>query len=130
MEIWEKRDAWAPLRKKGSFGRGIVGERSEREQRKSSLAVVVVDPFSTGALLAAKVVSRGYHCIRVLSTVNSPVGSLVQEGLNTQYDATVQHHPDGLARTIKKLEDMPWDIVAIVPGAETGVLLADQLSKR
>ena len=54
-------------------------------------AVVVVDPFSSGAILAEKVVASGRYCIRVFSEFNSPVASLVSEGLTIQYDATVQH---------------------------------------
>jgi hypothetical protein len=54
-------------------------------------AVVVVDPFSTGAILAEKVVATGRHCIRVFSEYNSPIASFVSESSKVQYDATVQH---------------------------------------
>ena len=61
---------------------------------------------------------------------------MVQEGVTTQYDATVQHDNEAedqeraLADTVRQLEDLPWKIVAILPGAETGVLLADKLCGR
>ena len=32
------------------------------------------------------------------------------------------------ARVAQKLLQLPWPIVAVLPGAETGVLLADQLA--
>ena len=35
-----------------------------------------------------------------------------------------------LAQTIKALRELPFHIIAIIPGAETGVELADQLSHR
>ena len=52
--------------------------------------VVVVDPFSTGAHLAAEACKQGYKCARVLSAWDSPVASLVQHGINADYIATIQ----------------------------------------
>jgi biotin carboxylase len=56
--------------------------------------------------------------------------------VSVSYDATVQHD-DGMADqdlaakfTAQKLLALPWKIVAVLPGAETGVLLADQLAGR
>eukprot|EP00600_Ochromonadales_sp_CCMP1393_P003118 CAMPEP_0174978690 /NCGR_PEP_ID=MMETSP0004_2-20121128/14353_1 /TAXON_ID=420556 /ORGANISM="Ochromonas sp., Strain CCMP1393" /LENGTH=988 /DNA_ID=CAMNT_0016230109 /DNA_START=105 /DNA_END=3071 /DNA_ORIENTATION=+ len=98
--------------------------------------VVVVDPFSTGAHLAAEINQRGYKCARVFSAWDSPVASLVQKGLKIDYCATIQHNdrlaePDkAVAETITALKELPFPIVAILPGAETGVELADQLSAR
>ena len=53
--------------------------------------VVIVDPFSSGAILAELVVAGGRRCVRVFSEYNSPVANLVSENVKVQYDATVQH---------------------------------------
>jgi|AntAceMinimDraft_5_1070358.scaffolds.fasta_scaffold99632_1 hypothetical protein len=57
--------------------------------------VVIVDPFSSGAVLAQRVVASGRYCVRVLSEFNSPVASLVSEHAAVQFDATVQHDDRG-----------------------------------
>jgi hypothetical protein len=57
--------------------------------------VVIVDPFSSGALLAQRVLASGRYCVRVLSEYNSPVASLVSEHAAVQFDATVQHDDRG-----------------------------------
>ncbi len=61
---------------------------------------------------------------------------LVQEGVEVDYIATVQHNdqiPDqelALAKTAQGLLDLPFNILGVLPGAETGVELADQLAER
>ncbi len=65
-------------------------------------AVAVVDPFSTGMHLAAAIVRSGVKCVRVLSIWDSPVASLVQEGVDCEFCATIQHNdqdPDENAST-------------------------------
>lgn len=55
--------------------------------------VAVVDPFSTGAHLANEIRKKGFKCARVLSAWDSPVASLVMEGLgDVDFCATVQHN--------------------------------------
>ncbi|CAM9247499.1 unnamed protein product [Phaeothamnion confervicola] len=72
----------------------------------------------------------------VFSEVDSPIANLVQQGTNLRPDVTIQHdstHPDpflAVQQTVTALCDLPHPIVAIVPGAETGVELADVLSAR
>lgn len=98
--------------------------------------IVVVDPFSTGAHLAAAVVKAGYRCARVLSIWDSPVASLVQEGITAEYCATIQHNDQladqerALNETVNSLRALPFEVIAVIPGAETGVELADQLATR
>lgn len=48
--------------------------------------------FSTGAHLAGEVCRQGLKCCRVLSSWDSPVAALVQQGIATDYCATVQHN--------------------------------------
>lgn len=109
------------------------GRYAVQSDRNVTPAVVVVDPFSSGAILAAGIVKRGYHCIRVLSAKSSPVSEIAAEGVRPQFDATVRfddEDPDeegALDRLFEELEQLPWTIVAVLPGCETGVLLADRL---
>ena len=98
--------------------------------------VVVVDPFSTGAQLAAGVCAKGYKCVRILSIWDSPVASLIQSGVNADFHATLQFD-DRLDDEDKATNDvcdqiraLPFPVVAVLAGAETGVELADRLSHR
>lgn len=99
-------------------------------------AIVIVDPFSTGAHLAAAVCAAGYKCARVFSIWDSPVAALVQQGLTLDYSATIQHNdilPNqdvATDETVAMLRALPFTIIAVIPGAETGVELADRLSHR
>lgn len=43
-------------------------------------------------LLLAFASKAGYKCIRVFSIWDSPVAALVQEGLDVEFSATVQHN--------------------------------------
>ena len=97
---------------------------------------MIVDPFSTGAHLAAAVCAAGYKCARVFSIWDSPVAALVQQGLALDFSATIQHNDNlpnqdlATDETVAMLRALPFPIVAVIPGAETGVELADRLSHR
>jgi hypothetical protein len=70
-------------------GSGTLGNQSIPS---SESAIVIVDPFSTGAHLAAEVCKQGYKCVRVFSIWDSPVAVLIQQGLEINYTATIQHN--------------------------------------
>ena len=131
---WSKHEkARGKLEHRHSFvGRG---DRSSSVDDVKS-AVVIVDPFSTGAHLADLVCSSGYKCVRVLSMWDSPVAALVQKGLTTDFAASVQHNDrladqeEAISTSIQALNALPLNIVAIIAGAETGVELADVLAHR
>ena len=153
LQVWNEKD-WAPIQKRGSFGHKSIAEKEAAAAitqktdatpthqtplnppatRQFTPAIIVVDPFSSGALLANAAINRGYHCIRVNSENTSPVADLVQAGMSTQYDATVQFDSDepdaakALADVLAQVQALPWKVCAVLPGAETGVLLADQLA--
>jgi biotin carboxylase len=99
-------------------------------------AVAVVDPFSTGAHLANLFASNGIKVVRVLSIWDSPVAALIQEGIDVDFVATVQHddsksnQDEATNDTVRALQALPFSVAAVVPGAETGVELADRLSAR
>jgi hypothetical protein len=116
---------------------GVEGIAIETiKESKKDMAVAIVDPFSTGAHLAAGVCAMGYKCIRIFSIWDSPVAALVMEGVNVDFDATVQHNDTeddqnkATDDTVDQLKQLPFPIVAVLPGAETGVELADRLSAR
>jgi biotin carboxylase len=99
-------------------------------------AVVVIDPFSSGANLAALAVKMGYKLIICFSEANSPVAKLVAK--NTGLTSSLVVHHDNLApdqaaaeiRTLDAIKTSGLPILAILPGAETGVDLADKLAAR
>lgn len=74
----------------GRASRGISVDYDSLPEQDG--AVIIVDPFSTGALLAAEVRKNGIKCARVLSAWDSPVASLVQEGVSVDFCATIQHN--------------------------------------
>jgi len=89
-------------------------------------SIVVVDPFSSGSNLAAMVVKMGYHLIMVFSTSTIPLK--IQIGGDVKEFFVPDLSPDAIAETVRELEEQPFPIQAILPGAETGVELADQLA--
>ncbi|CAK4085457.1 unnamed protein product [Aphanomyces euteiches] len=97
--------------------------------------VVVVDPFSTGAVVAQRVVSRGFECICLYSDLlenMESVASLVPEGVTLRFAATVEHvgEADSTVEALKAAaNEIGGAIVAVIPGAETGVLLADAITE-
>ena len=64
------------------------------------------------------------------------MAALVQQGLTLDFSATIQHNdllPNQDAATddtVAMLRALPFPIIAVIPGAETGVELADRLSSR
>ena len=84
---------WKAMVKTASFdGRDEPGCASAAAAApRINEAVVIVDPFSSGAILAQLAVLSGRHCIRVLSESESPVAAMISENAMVSFDATVQH---------------------------------------
>lgn len=92
--------------------------------------VVVVDPYSSGAILAARVRSvYRKKLVVVHSDPKSPVAALVASGTNVKPHAVIMHHGDP-DKTAEQIVKQARAVIACIPGAETGVLLADQLADR
>ena len=110
QDLWEG-SSWEKYSKsKGKTSdrsNSFVGYRSRNQSADHSLdgAIVIVDPFSTGAHLAAEVCKEGYKCVRVFSIWDSPVAALVQKGLDIDYCATIQHN-DKLLDQEKAVEEV------------------------
>lgn len=58
----------------------FIGQEADRcgEVTVKDQAIIVVDPFSTGALMAKQCYEAGYKVIQMFSIWNSPVASLVE----------------------------------------------------
>lgn len=99
-------------------------------------AVVIVDPFSTGANMAAQVLKWGYKLILIFSEIDSPVAKLVAKGTNVNPTLLIQHNnrnPDqeaAIQETLDAILQENVPVLAIIPGAEPGVELAEKLSAR
>lgn len=87
--------------------------------------VAIVDPHSTGAELARSFASRGHRCIAVISspTIIAPLASSFQPS-EFAHVIEVAAGSD-LGALAARLEEE--GVAEVVAGAETGVLLADEL---
>ncbi|MDG9668707.1 ATP-grasp domain-containing protein [Hahella sp. CR1] len=86
--------------------------------------VAIVDPYSTGQYLAGEFISRGYHCIAVHSSNEIPPlfsGSYIRE--NFTDEVFLNDNYKDIVKFIKSN-----NCIAIVPGTESGVLLANTLA--
>ena len=76
----------------------------------------------------------GYKLILVFSEQDSPVANLVTKGskveptLLVQHDSTASNQAEALKKTLASIVGQGSPILAIIPGAETGVELADRLA--
>lgn len=99
-----------------------------------TLAVVVVDPRSTGATIAERASERGYTVLRVWSAECPPhLRAHVSHSARDCYAATLEHTGGAAARgaveeTARKVRALPFDVVAVLCGSESGVLLSDALA--
>ena len=94
-------------------------------------AVGVVDPFSTGAIIASLLSAQGYRVIALYSANLEQLGNLqnlVPVGLKLTFDAVMGY--TDVPSMLQTLREMQWPVIAIIAGAETGVELADMLSER
>ena len=110
----------------------VNGISSIGENTKARLAVVVVDPFSTGAVLASDLSKQGYEVIVAYSANLEQLASLtglVPSGVCISFAAVIPFHKDAVHMKQELLSLKHLEVVAVVPGAETGVELADKLSE-
>ena len=101
----------------------------------STEAVVIVDPYSTGALVALEFMNRGYHVVALWSKTLTPI-IRTHVPLLAANDPTFKYHKqveegDTLLETqsIVNAATSPYRIVACLAGGESGVDLADALSE-
>jgi len=97
--------------------------------------VVVVDCFSTGAMVAHQCLERGFKTIRVDSFDNPDLASMVPSNCRSDYthfftfDSEAASKEAALFSLIKNIQATNLRPIAVIAGAETGVELADRLSE-
>jgi hypothetical protein len=96
-------------------------------------AVLVVDTFSTGAMLAYELYLQGYKVVCVLSGDLKGLMAMIPSGLSFSFSATLSMKNLGDAdlsfeQLCSEVSSLEWPVVAVMAGAETGVELADKLS--
>ena len=97
--------------------------------------VIVVDTFSTGAILAYQLYLQGYRVVCVLSGDVKGLMGMIPDGLSMSFTATLSLKQLGdieLAQEqlLWEIRSLEWPVVAVIAGAETGVELADKLSSQ
>lgn len=123
-QLWEGSSYERMQRSRGRTmdrSNSFVGPKTQLSEQSNTVkelegVVAVVDPFSTGAHLAAAVRAAGLKCARVLSIWDSPVANLVQEGINVDYIATIQHN-DQLSNQEEAINDVshfPYFVISIL----------------
>jgi biotin carboxylase len=102
------------------------------DYKQSARHVGIVDPFSTGASLAAYIYSLGYRVIAIYSANMeqlSTMKNLIPQNLILEFDRIITFD-EGVERIASLLQDSQYNLMAVMAGAETGVELADKLSSR
>jgi hypothetical protein len=128
----EEEKPFLPLNKNLSFAtRRSQPAVSEKQEQ----GVVVVDTFSTGSMVADLLYRRGFKIVRVFSGDLGDLLDFIPEGLiyvpeaSFIYDDKLDQDA-AVSKIITSLESLPFPIVSILAGAETGVELSDLLSER
>jgi biotin carboxylase len=99
-------------------------------------SVVVVDPFSTGANLAAAVLKWGYKLIIIFSEMETSQKAVLSKSahmpstLLIQHDSRAHDQDRAINDTVDKLRKQSSPVLAILAGAQTGVQLAEYLAAR
>ena len=93
--------------------------------------VVIVDPISTGAVLASQAVQRGLAIIAVWSeSVPDDLKGFVDKRLSVRYIGVVQHAEGKLKATARAVRAISGErLKGVIVGCETGVLLGDALAE-
>jgi len=89
--------------------------------------VIVVDPISSGRVLASKLISRGYLTIAVWTAASQKV-----EGIGeclVQFSANIYEVEGNLQATLQQIKNLPYEVIASMVGCESGVELNDQISE-
>ena len=106
-----------------------LGPAPGKEDKKH--AIVVIDPVSTGCVLSWHIAhERGLQVIAVWSeVVPDELKAFVDKRYTIEFAGRVEHEANGIPATIAALRALELDIVDVIVGCETGVLLGDQLSE-
>ena len=93
-------------------------------------AIAIIDPISTGAVLAKRLYDLGYAIVRVWSdVVPEELKTFVDPRATIKFAATVMHSTGAVAVTAAELLALDVEVREVMVGCETGVLLGDLLSE-
>lgn len=94
-------------------------------------ALVLVDPVSTGAVVAYQTVHRmGLQIICVWSeSIPDELKGFVAKGMAVPYAGVITHVKGELAKTVAAIRALGIPLAACIVGCETGVTLGDLLSE-
>ena len=116
--------------------RGESFDRDPSVHKHRNQCVVVTDTFSSGLLLASLLYHQGYSIVRLLSADLKELLDFAPDGATCEFikslavDTDKDYESEIEAITRGLLKDLPFPIVAVIAGAETGVELADEISER
>ena len=96
----------------------------------ASKIAIIVDPYSSGALYASKFAEYKVSCIAVQSS-HTPPAHFVHDFIPLGFIQVLSpnhEEQDYIEELLSQLSTL--NIVAVVAGCDTGVILTDQLSER
>ena len=101
------------------------------EPVKGADALVIVDPVSTGAVVAYQAVHRmGLQIICVWSeSIPDELKGFVAKGMAVPYAGMITHTAGDLPKTVAAIRAVGIPLVGCIVGCETGVSLGDYLSE-
>ena len=84
--------------------------------------VVIVDPLSTGATLAAMAADRGFLIVRVLSQAfPDEIASCLPDGLTLNWHASLEYDAENPSRTVEALRSLDAHVLGVLSAARGGV---------
>src|SRR5690349_11894226 len=100
------------------------------EDQSSELAVVLVDPVSSGRFMKEYVPKSGHRLIGVFTITDD---ELKKSGKFIPYEEKVEYcdsviFSNDFDRIKSELAELPYKVVAVIAASEPGVELADQLA--
>jgi len=107
---------------------GIV----ETCKSSSNLAIVIVDPFSTGARMAWEAKSRNMKVVRVLSTFFEDAfleTILPARCRDLTFDATIIFEAGQAAKAVDEICRLPFKVTAVLNGCESGLYAFDSITE-
>lgn len=93
-------------------------------------AIVVVDPISTGAVLAHQIVNERQHQVIAVwsDVIPSELMGYVDARCAVEFAGSIKHAAGCLDATVNAIRALGLEVSECMVGCETGVLLTDQLT--
>jgi biotin carboxylase len=109
---------------------GVISQQTSGKAIRGE-AVVVVDPYSTGRFYLYKLKDRGFSIICVRSTLSvDPIFEKVYMAHKDYFTESLDFEDfGGLQELVEKIRSMPFQITAVIPGSDVGVVLGEELSE-